>query len=85
MENMVDSDYRGMDTGREHHRLVHWRHRRLEDPQWDMYHGTDHSHSHRPGEIKKCPKCPLQKYSLSCFQLCTLFNSPSFLMQFEVH
>lgn len=49
MENMVDSDYRGMDTGR----LVHWRHRRREDPQWDMHHGTDHSHSHRPGEIKK--------------------------------
>lgn len=46
---MVDADYLGTGTGREQHRLVHWRHRRLEDLSQDMHHCTDCSH--KPGEI----------------------------------
>lgn len=79
MENMVDSDYRGMDTGR----LVQWRHRRREDPQWDMHHGTDHSHSHRPGEIKQMS---VTKVFFAMFPILHfVLNSPSFLTQFDVH
>lgn len=46
------ADYLGMDTGREEHKLVHWRHRRSEGPLGDMHHCTGHSHSHKPGEVK---------------------------------
>lgn len=52
VKDMVDIDYLGMDTGREQHKLVHWGHRKLEDQEVDMHHCTDHSHSHKPGEIK---------------------------------
>lgn len=45
--------YLGMDTDREQHKLVHWRHRRSEGPPGDTHHGTDHSHSHKPGGIEK--------------------------------
>lgn len=31
VKDMVDTDYLGMDTDREQHKLVRWRHRRLED------------------------------------------------------
>lgn len=31
VKDVVDTDYLGTDTDREQHKLVHWRHRRLED------------------------------------------------------
>lgn len=47
------ADYLGMDTDRAEHKLVHWRYRRPEGPPGGTHHCTDHSHSHKPGEIKK--------------------------------
>lgn len=46
------ADYLGMDTDREQHKLVHWRHRRSEGPAGDTAHCTDRSHSHKPGKSK---------------------------------
>lgn len=52
MKDMVYTVYLGMDTDREQHKLVRWRHRRLEDQREDTHHCTDRSHSHKPSEIK---------------------------------
>lgn len=68
---MVDTDYLGMGTDREQHKLVRWRHRRPGDQEADMHHCTDHSHSHKPGEIKNTHYKSILCYA-SDYALCSI-------------
>lgn len=87
VKDTADTDYLGMDTDREQHKLVHWRHSRLEAQRVDMDHCTDRSHSHKPGQMNNVrynsiPDMYLIKHSV---QLSLISNAAKVSLKYAVY